>query len=158
MHRVSRGSCTTDILPFLLKIRSVKWFVSATVKRAEAPFVSWTGTAPVASQASHDERGAVNNLWFEIMSLICPQYTSFWIPDTTCRWQWLPKIVCRYGAVRSADDSVGSATWVPASIKLIPGIIIAHSAKQSCNIFGIQDAVYGVCCSTATCCSGSVGG
>ena len=71
------------------------------------------------------------------------------MPDTTSRWQRLPKVVCRYGAVRGADDSVGSAASVPASIKLFPGIRIPHSAKQS-----KEPAVR----PTATCNGGSVGG
>lgn len=43
-------------------------------------------------------------------------------------------------------------------MKLFTDIIIAHSVKRSCHIFDIQGAVYGVCCSTATCNGGSVGG
>jgi len=47
----------------------LKWFVSATVKRTEVQFVSWTGTASVTTVNG----GAVHNLWFEIMSLVCPR-------------------------------------------------------------------------------------
>jgi hypothetical protein len=66
-------------------------------------------------------------------------------------------MVCPYGAVRSADDSGGNAALVAASIKLFPGVTIAHSVKQYVSIFDTQGAVYRACCSTATCNGGSVG-
>ena len=81
--------------------------------------------------SNHGKRGSRTQpvVWNYVFSLSSCR-RRFWIPGTTSRWQWLLKIVSRYGAVRSVDDSVGSAASVPASIKLFPCIRIVHSAKQ----------------------------